>query len=83
MELHHFLGLFRVITESEVVGCRELIEYDEPITAKKIPVLRLSEKERCRVSFQVAILSLGFWCVGLCDSDVNVVTLEYRCIEYR
>ena len=43
--LHHFLGLFRVITESEVVGCRELIEYDKPRVVKKIPVLSFSAKE--------------------------------------
>lgn len=35
MELRHFLGLFRVTTGSEVVGCREFIEYDEPRTAKR------------------------------------------------
>lgn len=63
--MHHFLGLFRVITESEVIGYRELIEYDKPRIAKKIPVLRLSGKEYCRLLFQFAIFSLGFWCVGL------------------
>lgn len=65
MELHHFLSLFRVITESEVIGCRELIEYGEPRTAKKIPVLRLSGKEHYGVCFQFAILSPGFSSVGL------------------
>lgn len=55
MGLHHFLGLFRVITESEVVGCRELIEYDEPRTVKRISVLRPSGKERCALLFQFAV----------------------------
>lgn len=37
LELHHFLSLFRAITESEeVLGCRGLFEYGEPRTAKKI-----------------------------------------------
>lgn len=49
--LHHFLGLFRVITESEIAGRRELIEYDKPRVVKKIPVLRFSGKEHSTLPF--------------------------------
>lgn len=63
--MHHFLGLIRAITETEVVGCRELIKYDEPRTAEEIPDLRFSGNEPCRLLFLRAILPLGLWCLGL------------------
>ena len=72
--MHHFLGLFRVITESEVVGRRELIEYDKPRAVKKIPVLRLCGKEHYALLFQLAVLSLEFSVCGLLRQNVEMRT---------
>ena len=74
MGLHHFLGLFRVITESEVIGCRELIEYDKARAVKKIPVLRLCGKEHYALPFQLAVLSLEFSVCGLLRQHMEMWT---------